>query len=151
MSYLFKRAAVMLFIAISIGLFSSCKKETGTNNACKADMPHIAGSYKLTGLKYKLNTTASEQNFLDLLDDCEKDDVLALHADGTYDYNDIGLVCAPGGSNNGSWSITGNRITTSDSDFPEGIISSFDCKSLVYYVNDIYTAGDKLTFTLTRQ
>ena len=105
----------------------------------------------MTALQYKLNATASEQNFLNSLDDCEKDDLLVLHANGTYDYNDIGIVCTPGNSSHGTWSVLGNQITSSDTDMLVGTISNFDCKSLVYYVSNVYTAGDQLTYTLTKQ
>ena len=150
MSYFLKIIVAVIFFS-TINMLSSCKKETSKNDTCKTDMSHIAGNYKLTAVKYKQNATSSEQNFLPMIDDCEKDDLLTLHADGTYDNNDIGVVCAPGNNSHGSWSVNANRLTSSDSDILEGVIESFDCQSLVYYVSDLYAPGDKLIFTLTKQ
>ncbi len=151
MNYLFKRATPVFFITAGIGIFSSCQKEAGNNDTCKIDMQHIAGDYKLTALTYKSNANGVEVNFFDFLNDCEKDDILGLHENGSFNFNDVGMVCSPNGSGSGTWSVNGNQLTSSDGNILEGTISTFDCKSLVYYANDLSTPGDKLTFTLTRQ
>src|SRR5689334_12546205 len=101
MTHLNKAIIAMFFIAVCAGLLSSCHK-TG-DNTCKTDMAHLAGSYKLTAVQYKVTASAQGQDFFGTMDDCEKDDLLVLHANGTYDYNDIGLVCTPSGSGKGSW------------------------------------------------
>jgi hypothetical protein len=132
-------------------LLFSCKKNKGTDDSCPADASHIAGTYKLTALQYQMTASSTAQNYLTLVDDCQKDDLLVLKADGTYDYQDLGAVCTPPGSGQGKWSIQGTRFITDAGDFPEGVVATFDCKSLVYYVSNIYVTGDKMTFTLTKQ
>ena len=141
----------MLIITASVSLFSSCRKEGHNDDTCKTDMSHIAGTYKLTALEYKASASGSGQDFLQFLDDCEKDDVLVLHANGAYNYNDMGKVCTPDGSGTGTWSVSDNHLLTSDNSMLKGIVSSFDCKVLVYYVSGVYTTGDTLTYTMTRQ
>jgi Lipocalin-like domain len=151
MYYFNQRFAAILFLITIVTLSTNCRKESSSDNGCKTDMQHIAGNYKLSGLKYKANASGAEQDFLDQLDDCEKDDLIVLHANGSYEHKDVGLICSPENSMSGTWGIQGNHITSSDAGFLEGTITNFDCKLLVYYVSDIYTTGDKLTFTLTKQ
>ena len=131
-----------------ITVFTSCEKDKEEDN-CTLTRNNLAGTYKLTELKYKLSATLPEQDFLPLMEDCEKDDLLILNSNGTYNYTDVGIKCTPPGTDSGTWNLTGNNLQ-SDGIF-EGEISSFDCKKVVYFVQNTNVQGDKLTFTMTKQ
>ena len=127
----------------------SCKKDPKPEPACSISMTGLSGAYKLTALKYKQNATAPEIDYLAFMDACEKDDIVTLKSNGTYDYNDAGTVCTPNGTDNGTWSITGNTLTSDGT--MNGTISSYDCKTLIYYAENVNAAGDRLTFTMVKQ
>lgn len=128
---------------------SSCQKERDNNNDCGINMSNIAGTYKLASLKYKASAGSPEQDYMVFLDDSEKDDLIKLKANGTYDHVDAGIVCSPDGNYSGTWSLTGNTFI-SDGDIG-GDIQSFDCSKLVTVLTDMNVPGDKLTFTLQKQ
>jgi hypothetical protein len=143
---------ITLLFAICI-FFFSCTKENSHNgnntNGCSISMASVAGTYKLTALTYKAGSSDPEVDYLAFMDDCEKDDLTTLNANGTYNYNDAGTKCSPDGTNTGTWSLKGNQLTSDGS--IGGTISSFDCKKLVFYVADIYKSADKLVFTMVKQ
>jgi hypothetical protein len=143
-----KLKMALAVILISSIVFS-CKKEKNNEGECSISMSNLSGTYKLTALKYKLNNAAPEQDYLAFMDDCEKDDLIILHQDGTYKYEDVGTVCSPNGSGTGEWSLHG-RTLTSDG-LVNGEIASFDCKKIVYNIDDIYTDGDRLVFVMEKQ
>lgn len=124
--------------------FASCNKD----DKCNTDVASISGSYKLTGLTYKASATATEQDLLPFLDPCERDDIEIFASNGTYTYQDAGTVCVPNGSFTGTWSLSGSTITV---DGDAGTIQSWDCHTLVVYAVNVNTAGDRMTFTYTRQ
>ncbi len=139
------------FVVVALAavfLFSACQKDPA-EQACQRNLAGISGTYKLTSLQYKMNASATPADYLAFMDACEKDDVIVLKANGTYDYNDIGSVCSPSGTDNGTWSLAGNVITSDG--MVNGVIESFDCQKLVCYIEDVYTIGDRLTMTITRQ
>ena len=127
----------------------SCKKDKPAEPDCSITMPNLSGSYKLTALKYKLNATTPEMDYLAFMDACEKDDVVVLKPNGTYEYNDAGTVCSPSGTDNGTWSVNGNTINSDGT--INGTIASYDCKTLLYYAENINLPGDKFTFTMVKQ
>jgi hypothetical protein len=133
--------------------FFSCTKENSHNgnntNGCSISMSSVAGTYKLTALTYKAGSSDPEVDYLAFMDDCEKDDLITLNFNGNYNYNDAGIKCSPDETSTGTWSLKINQMV-SDGIF-NGTISSFDCKTLVFYVADIYKAGDKLVFTMMKQ
>ncbi|MGG9962448.1 lipocalin family protein [Ferruginibacter sp. SUN106] len=132
-------------------LFFSCKKDPVTPPVpdCSINMTNLSGAYKLTALQYKRDAAAPVVNYLDFMDACEKDDIVTLKSNGTYHYNDAGTVCTPNGSNDGTWSVNGNTINSDGT--VNGTISSYDCKTLVYYAENVNLPGDKFTFTMVKQ
>jgi hypothetical protein len=147
-----KSIRIVLFIFIAAGVFASCKKESSSDDGCKTDMPHVAGTYKLTAVKYKMSSTTAEQGYLPFMEACETDNLIALNANGTYTFSDVGEKCTPDESSTGTWSIAGSTILCKESDIlDQGIISAFDCKQLVLYRDDIIVKGDRMTLTLTKQ
>jgi hypothetical protein len=129
-------------------ILSSCQKEKYSEGACPLNMLNLSGSYRLLSMKYQATNNAAEQDWLVFKDPCELDDTVTLNPNGTYHYEDAGLSCSPNESNGGTWSLTGNTIN-SDSDI-DGTITSFDCKTLVFFASDIYLPGDKLITTITK-
>jgi hypothetical protein len=146
----YKMAFITPVVALCACFLFGCQKDKDADG-CTTDMPHIAGTYKLTALTYQNDGATAPKDFLPNIDDCEKDDLLELKANGTFVSHDAGTVCTPANDSQGTWGVNGKQITTDSGNFPTGTITSFDCKSLVYYVPDIYHNGDKLIFTLTRQ
>ncbi len=138
----------MTALAISAVLFS-CKKDKPAAPDCSLSLNGLAGSYILTKLDYQRTPAAPVQNYLDFMDDCEKDDVVTLRNNGTYTYADAGTVCTPNGSNNGTWSVAGNVISSDGA--INGTVSSYDCKTLVFYTTGVNLPGDKYTFTMVKQ
>lgn len=132
-------------------IFFSCKKdkEQDKPTGCTVNMENLAGSYRLTALQYKETANATPVDYLAPMEDCEKDDILTLKSDGTYSYADAGTVCTPSRSDNGTWQLKDN-VLTSDGTL-NGTVAAFDCKTLTYYVENSLKTGDRLTFTLVKQ
>jgi hypothetical protein len=139
---------IFLIAAVSMLAFSACNKDK--DETCDVTVANIAGTYKLTGLTYKANSSAQEQDFMSLIAACERDDLNILNANGSFSYQDAGTVCSPNGSyTGGTWTLTGNVIDI-DGNY-SGTIQSFDCRNLVFYEADVLTAGDRFTATFTKQ
>jgi hypothetical protein len=137
-------------LVCSSAILFSCKKDPVTPAPdCSINQTNLSGAYKLTAITYQRNATAPVVNYFDFMDACEKDDIITLKSNGTYQYNDAGTVCDPNGSNDGTWSVTGNSINSDGS--INGTITSYDCKTLVYYAANINLPGDKYTFTMVKQ
>ncbi|WP_162915324.1 lipocalin family protein [Paraflavitalea soli] len=137
-------------VAASLLLFSCKKDKSESNNGeCSTSMTGLSGSYKLTALQYKLTASSVSVDYLAYREDCEKDDILVLKSDGTWEYNDLGTVCTPSGSEKGTWKVSGNTLTSDGT--LNGTIAGYDCKTMVYYVENTLKAGDRMTFTLVKQ
>ena len=141
------KLAVMVMAYGSI--FSSCKKEKSSEPGCAISMENLSGAYKLTALQYKASADAAPADYLAFMDDCEKDDILNLKIDGTYVSDDAGTVCNPATTSQGTWQLHGNTLTSDGT--LNGTIASYDCKTMVYYIENSIKPGDKLTFTLLKQ
>jgi hypothetical protein len=138
----------ILLLAFFSLVFISCRKDPPPAT-CTTNVASLSGTYKLTSLKYKATASSTEQDYLVLMDACERDDLVTLNSNGTYTYTDAGTVCSPNGSDNGTWSLSGNTINSDG--VVDGTIQNFDCATLVFYAEGIYIPGDRLTFTMTKQ
>jgi len=137
-----------LIAMVSGTLFFSCKKEDSKPTACSISMTGLAGSYKLTALQYKSDASAAPVDYLQFMDDCEKDNIIILKDDGTYVTNDLGTVCTPSEDAQGTWLVKGNTLTSDG--VLNGTIASYDCKTMIYYTENALKPGDKLTFTMVK-
>lgn len=148
---LYKSAKAFSFLlAVSFILISCQKDVTFTpDNTCHTNMVSLAGVYKLTTMTYKVNPTAQAQDFLQVIPDCEQDDLVTLKADGTYQYRDLGNICDEDGSDTGTWSLQGNVIISEGT--ISGTIESFDCSTLTCYTANFYVPGDRITFSMKKQ
>jgi hypothetical protein len=137
-------------MAIALGsMLISCKKEKSSTSECSISLTGLSGSYKLTALQYKASANASPVDYLAFMDDCEKDDILILKNNGTYNVNDVGTVCTPSNAQNGTWKLNGNTLISDG--ILNGTVASYDCKTLVYYTDNSIVTGDRLTFTMIKQ
>jgi hypothetical protein len=143
----FNMAKGMILLLTVIVVSSSCKKDRSED--CSVNVSNLSKTYKLAALKYKINASAPEQDYMVFFDDCEKDDHVRLNSNGTYDYIDAGMPCSPPGSDQGTWSVSGNTITSDG--LIQGNIESFDCNTLVTVLSNVYTNGDRLIMTLQKQ
>ena len=142
-------------------LQTSCNKEK--KESCGLTMAAIAGTYRITDMKYKVNSSSPEEDYYALLfpDMCERDDLKVLNNNYTYIFIDAGVKCSPSWESTGTWSVTGNILkfdyriyvlpgpTTISGDFYN--VESYDCHKLILSQLDVYTPGDKMTSILTRQ
>jgi hypothetical protein len=138
---------IVLSLLVVAGLFLSCRKSKST--VCSKSMTGLAGTYRLTALTYKSDANTPEEDLFQALDACQKDDLLTLQANGTYIYQDAGVQCDPVGNDEGDWSVSGG-VLSSDGEVG-GVITSYDCHTLKYYVADFLVDGDKMYYTLTKQ
>jgi len=127
----------------------ACKKEKDNTPGCPVTMENLSGAYKLTALQYKASANAAPADYLAYMDDCEKDNILNLKSDGTYKEDDAGTVCDTDEADQGTWQLHGNTLT-SDGKL-NGTIASWDCKTMVYYIENAIKPGDRLTYTLEKQ
>jgi len=139
---------VMAAAFISVFTLFSCQKDNNNEQQCSITTANIAGTYKLTALTYKASSTSPEQDYFQFMDVCERDDKITFNTNGTYNYQDVGIVCTPDGDDTGTWSLNGTTITSDG--MIAGTVQSFDCSTLIVYVNNIFTAGDKYTFTMKK-
>lgn len=144
-----KMLRTAICLTLSISLLMACKKEKKEENTCTANQQGIAGTYRLTALKYKMSATSPEQDYLIYLDACERDDLITLNANGTYSYQDAGTSCSPSNNDSGTWSVNGNTISSDG--MVNGTITSFDCRTLVYHVDNTLVTGDSYIFTMVKQ
>lgn len=133
---------------LSVVSLASCKKEKSAQS-CERTTAGISGSYKLQSIEYKMTPTATPVDFMAFLDPCEKDDIIQLKNDGTWVYTDAGAVCTPPGADNGTWTLSGNVITSDG--VVSGTIQSYDCKILVCYTENVTVPGDRFIQTLVKQ
>jgi hypothetical protein len=138
----------IMLLVTTVG-FVSCKKDKDVPAACEFTQNSLAGTYQLTALKYRSSPSAAEVDYLTFMEVCERDDRIRLNNNGTYNYTDEGFVCSPTRSEDGTWSVTGNQLESDG--LLTGTIISYDCKVLTYCVEGVYTDGDRLTFTMTKQ
>lgn len=140
-----------LMVLVAGSLLFSCKKEESSDPAptCAVNMTNISGTYKLTSLQYKSSASATPVEETDFMEPCEKDDIIILKSDGTYDFKDQGTVCSPSGNEHGTWTLKGNTLTSNGK--LNGTVTSFDCKTMVYVTENVLVQGDKYTFTMVKQ
>jgi len=143
----FKNFLSCFFILL---LTASCQKEKDdTADPCPKTVAGIAGNYKLASLTYKASATSAEQDYLLFMDGCERDDIISLEANGTYNYQDAGMACSPDGTYSGTWGIAGNAIISDG--VVNGTIQSFDCRKLIAYTTGVIVPGDRITLTIEKQ
>jgi hypothetical protein len=133
-----------LLIAFIFSAFSCSDKNDG-NDCPGITQAAIAGNYRLTALTYRQSSGGQDQNYL-FVEPCHSNDIYMFNANGSFSIQDVAPTCTS--TISGGWSITGSTLVIEFENFP---ISSFNCTTLVFYETNFITAGDRLTYTLTRQ
>lgn len=113
-------------------------------------MADVAGTYSLVKIEAGLADPLSDITTSEL-NPCQLDDKLVLNASGTANYQDLGIVCTPSGSTNGTWSISVDgkmTINAGTTVVANAEIVSFDCTTLVMLTNKVIS-GVSVKFRLT--
>jgi hypothetical protein len=138
----------IILSCVLLPFFFSCKKSSSSGDStCTLSVAAIAGTYKLTSLRYKPNG-GTESEAIGALNTCQLDDLLIFNANGTYTYQDAGISCSPNGTYPGDWTLSGNTLTM---EAISSTVQSFSCTTLTYYTLNIPNPGDRYTFKYTRQ
>lgn len=105
------KKALLALTTLSMLLLASCDKDdSDENEAPSLTKESLAGNYKLTSAKATV-PGLGEQDVMDrILEPCQKDDIIALKADLTYEYRDEGTECVPSGDETGTWTLNGDQL-----------------------------------------
>ena len=133
----------IFFACLPLLFIFSCKKEKAT---CDLNNTNLVGSYKLTAATHKATASSTPVDIFALSDACDKDNVIVLNANGTYNYKDEGLKCDPPSDDTGAWSLNNNILNV---DNESGMVTSFNCSGMVLTVTD--SDGGVTTQTFTKQ
>ncbi len=136
-----KKIFLPAFLALIV--FGSCSKDDG---GCDISIANISGTYKIISIKAKI-TGLPEIDVFAGFDDCEKDNLQVLEADGDFIYQDAGTACSPAQNYTGTWSLSGATLNL---DGEIVTIQNFDCDKITVYADDPGT-GARLTSVLDKQ
>ncbi|HYC28425.1 MAG TPA: hypothetical protein VEB42_06400 [Chitinophagaceae bacterium] len=123
----------VLFGLLSLTLIvaTSCKK---SKDAPALTKENVAGQWMLDKVTFKY--ASSEQDITSAwVDDCEKDDVITLKVDFTYDSKDEGVECT--GDYSGTWGLPAANKFELDGDQYD--VSTWDGSSLA--ISQAYDFG----------
>lgn len=137
----------LIVTAMAMTALLSCKKDD--NKTCNKTLTGLAGTYTLLSAEYKQTATSAPVDLKAAMDACEKDDQVTLNANGTWVYRDAGTVCTPAGNDTGSWSVSGDVITSDG--VVSGRIQLFDCNKLICVTQNVAVPGDQVTQVLQKQ
>jgi hypothetical protein len=92
----------VLFGILSLALIvtTSCKK---SKDAPALTKENVAGAYSLQKVTFKYGSSAEQDITAGYVEDCQKDDVITLKTDFTYDSHDAGVECS--GDYSGTWNL----------------------------------------------
>ena len=137
----------LLTIPFLFFLFISCNKDDDPPT-CTTTAATLTGTHKVIASTYKETPTSDETDEYALREACEKDDLIVLNSNNTYNATDAGIACAPPNDDSGNWGLSGSTLTI---DGDQVTIKSFDCKTLVLVQSNLDSPGDLLTITLQKQ
>lgn len=124
-------------ILVSTGCSKKNDSQTYTNK-------QLAGTYHQTA--WTATTAGVTVDKFKDMDACEKDDVLYLNADSTFEAVDAGTTCTINGSGTGTWVVSGNLIIIGGND--SSTIKSFNGTNLVISQLDT-EQSQPVTYTTT--
>ena len=91
----------VLFGLLSLALVATaCKK---SKDAPALTKENVAGAYMLEKVTFKYGSSGEQDITAGYVDDCEKDDIVTLKTDFTYDSKDAGQECS--GDYTGTWGL----------------------------------------------
>lgn len=141
-----KRNYFHFLIVLVSFVFFACKKDANTN--ADITIENLSGTYELKALTWTSGGTTT--NIYDLIDDCEKDNLIKLNTDKTANFIDAGIACTPPEDENGTWSLSGDSLYLSNGS-DGGKIKSFDGKILVITGQPAGEPGVTATTTLQKK
>ena len=83
----------LAFLIISLAGLSSCKKD---KDQPAISIESISGSYKIAAWTYQY-AQLPEEDLIQYMEDCEKDDILNFKDDKSFTNTDAGVQCTPPG------------------------------------------------------
>ncbi|HYH15996.1 MAG TPA: lipocalin family protein [Flavisolibacter sp.] len=150
------KKTLLAFTTLSILLFASCNKEgSDENEEPSLTKESLAGNYKLTSAKASV-PGVGERDAMDIIspEPCQKDDIIALKADLTYEYKDEGTECTPSGDETGTWTLNGDQLAAGPYEFTvtkwDGRVLQGTTKESIEIIPGIPTEIT-ITFEFTRQ
>ncbi len=152
----------LLSAVLSIVVLVSCKKSSNTNSGnCAITETNLQGSYKVTDATYQSPNSSpaipevdvySNPLFSSYFPACKKDDITSLNAGNSYVYSDAGVTCTPNDSTSGTWKLNADTlIITSGGTSDSAIVSSFNCSTAIVVHGNVFSQGDQLKITFTKQ
>jgi hypothetical protein len=150
------KRTLLALAAFCLLCLANCSKDDSVddeNEEPSLTAGSLAGNYKVTAIKGKAAALPETDVINYVLAPCEKDDILVLKADFTFQQKDEGVKCTPPGDETGTWSLNGNKIAAGPYEFT---VTKWDGKDLVgTSTRTIEIAGVSqeatVTFYLTKQ
>jgi hypothetical protein len=146
---------VFLFAVVTTLALAACKKDKGnTDNDAKAiTKANILGSYKITAIKLTITALgqSTDQDGLQKIKDCEKDDVVTFLPTDTATIEDKGILCGSTTTiDKVSWSLVGDSLSVDSSSV--GRITLLTAKQmLTRYEETVQGVNTIALTTFTRQ
>jgi len=138
---------VLLAISFVSLVFVSCKKDNDEPNDVTPTVQNVSGSYKMAKVTTKASGGAEQDVTTMFFDACERDDVYKFNTNLTYNYQDVGTVCSPDGSFDGTWDLL--NTTTIDIDGSSATIVKFNGTNL--NVSYDLGSGQSMIFYFVKQ
>ena len=102
---------LLAFTTLSMLFLSSCDKDDDDENEEPSlTVESLAGNYRLTKVLGKTNVISETDITNTYLEPCQRDDIITLNTNATYDYKDEGTECSPPGDGTGAWALTNDKI-----------------------------------------
>ena len=145
-----KFTVLVALLAFGFGL-SSCEKEKDSDPDKSALI--VGKNWKMTAA-----TTDNQDVYMSFYEECERDNIMTFTSNGDYKIVEGATKCDPSAPNTyeeGSWSITGDKLTTLDDAFPfpvEFDILQLDNKTLKVSLEEpFFNSGQTTIVTYTAQ
>ena len=138
---------IMLSICV-IGLLASCKKDDDDDRVCDFSQSNFVGTYKVTSVAYKADSSTPEEDEFSTWDACEKDDLIIFNSNNTITYQDVGTICTPNGNDVGIWSYVNSNTVNINGDITT--VTSFNCDGGIFTIAGT-DPGEYTRITLDRQ
>ncbi len=110
-----------------VTIFASCKKDK-TEASLPVTKENVTGSYTIVSVTSKTAATPEKDVTNDIMEPCEKDDVIMPKVNNEMEYLDAGTKCDPDGSYSDTWSLAGDVISA---DSYSGKVISLTAKTMV--------------------
>ena len=104
--------------------------------------PDISGNYTLVSMKYRENPAAGEVDKLAAMDICQKESILVLKSDGSFNHSNNNIKCSSTTNDRGTWAVSNQSIIFNGD---ANHIGSLQNKSLTIIRKNVNSNDDQLT------